>query len=116
MITQPIRISCESTSPRDLKAELQAEIVDDIVQFRLEQHRQIEVEVLLALTGLAGTGLVTLINGALRIAANKKLRSIKIRTANGRELQIPADLSDDEIDQWIERSKSLENVVEIEIL
>jgi hypothetical protein len=114
-----IQIIARSWSLLDLKRELdvyQATTSEYTLQFEKKpsRYRDIDTSVLVALVGLAGTGLGALISGLFNIAAQKHGVYLEI---SGKEwsVKVPANVSASDLDRLIEQAKS-KSVEKIELV
>ena len=70
--------------------------------------RGLDSTVLVALVGIAGTALVSLISGILQVLKEKRSAKIILQSKSGQRLEIPATMSLEEIDGLIRKLNSLE--------
>lgn len=69
--------------------------------------RGMDPTVLVAIVGAVGTAFGALLSGLIQVAKKAAARTITIQAANGSRIEFPADLSSEEIDILIEKSKKL---------
>lgn len=111
MVQEVVRIRVDGLASSELKGALGSEVSD--VHFRIERDRHLETEVLLALVGLGGTGIVAIVGALTKIAENTLSRVITLESANGRKLKFPAGTSRARIDELIEQIEKLDRIVDI---
>lgn len=112
-----IQITSEEMSPVALKKELEVHRALSesayVLQFQNapSRYRGFDTTVLVALVGLAGTGLGGLITGLLNIAAQKRGSYLEISGKDWR-IKAPVGLSDTELNKLVDlaRSKSIDKI------
>jgi hypothetical protein len=118
MNAQTIQIIDRSTSLTDLKRELEAYQATGITYTLQDEkahsrYRDIDTNTLVALVGLAGTGLGALIKGLFDIATQRRGAYLEI-SGKDWSIKVPADVSIDELDRLIEKAR-LKSIDKIEI-
>ena len=111
MLQEVVRIRVDGLALSELKGVLGQEVSD--VRFRIERDRHLETEILLALIGLGGTGIVAIVDALTKIAKIKLSRVIILVSAKGHRLEIPAGTSKARIEELIEQIDKLDRIVDI---
>jgi hypothetical protein len=114
-MTAKISITSTFHTAEDLKAHLRSEALYDCIleiERRPQRFRNVEGSVLVALVGLAGTGLGTLITGLLNVAAQRQGASIEIKGADW-SVKVPAGIEPDELNRLIEIAKAKKEISQI---
>ena len=70
--------------------------------------RGLDPTVLVAIVSALGTGLGALITGLLQIARQSTNKKIVMQSQSGQRLEVPADISPEELDALLEKLKELE--------
>ena len=114
-----IQIASSLWSLRDLMRELnayQAEAPEYTLRYEKvsSRYRGVDTGVLIALVGLAGTGLGALITGLFNIAAQRHGAYVELSSKDW-SVRVPAGMPSDERDRLIEQAKT-QNIKKIEII
>ena len=78
---------------------------------RAEDMRPADDAALVAIVGAVGTGFGALLTGLLQIAQQSKSKKIILQTQAGSRLEVPADISPEELDVLIEKLKKLDTPI-----
>lgn len=92
------------TQPLNTNADLSLEVRKNPVIYR-----GIDPTILVALIGVLGVGIGSLLTGLLQIAQKSKEGKIIMQTHDGQRLEVPSDTTMDEIDQLITKLKKLDD-------
>jgi hypothetical protein len=103
-----IIIESDQYSIPDLEAQLRLHLTNDEIQLRVERSRELGTAVLVAIVGVGGSAIGSLISGILRWATEKGARKIVIHGSSGRKLELPSDTPSDRIAELIQMAKEID--------
>ena len=112
--TIAISILCYGMQPEDLQIRLSQFASDptDMPQFHIEteksRFRTLDPSVLVAIAGVSGTALGSLLTGLLRIAQEKKSQKIVIQSKDGSKLEVPSDTPPERIEELVKKLRMME--------
>ena len=112
--TLALSIFCSGTQSEDLQILLYEYFSDlpDMPQFHIESERSrfraLDPSVLVAVAGVSGTALGSLVTGLLKIAQEKKSQKIVIQSKDGSKLEVPSDTSPEEIEELVKKLRMME--------
>jgi hypothetical protein len=70
--------------------------------------RDVDPTVLVAITGVLGTVLGTIITGLFQLAQNRKSGTVIVLTASGARLEAPVDAKPEELEVFIRKARELD--------
>ncbi len=112
--TIEVFITSDSLPSRELKRCLENLRENIAAEVHLElretpfQLRSPDPTILVALVGVVGAGLATLLAGVLKIAEAAKKERIVLQGKDGQRLEVPASTSIEKIDQLIDKLKTMD--------
>ncbi|GAC1347875.1 MAG: hypothetical protein NVSMB27_14270 [Ktedonobacteraceae bacterium] len=112
--TITINILCYGMQSEDLQILLSEYISDpeETPQFHVESEksrfRTLDPSVLVAIAGVSGTALGSLLSGLLRIAQEKKSQKIVIQSKDGSKLEVPSDTPPERIEELVKKLRMME--------
>ena len=113
-----IQITSENISSTELKRLLESALqlvnIDIALEIRksVVKKRTIDPTVLVAAVGVIGTALGALITALLQVARQRASQKIVLVWSNGQSLEVPADMSSEELDNLIEKLKRSDDNIE----
>lgn len=103
-----VKITAKNIDVNEVKSKLEESAGREVAfQIREPEDRAIETAVLIALIGVASTGLKTLLGGLLQFGREKLASKIIVQTEKAR-IEVPVGLPLDQLDNLIDRVKRLE--------
>lgn len=98
-------------SHQELLEEFETNLDNSDVEIheKKSRFRNVDPTVVVALVGVAGAGLVAIINALALIATKSSADKIVLQSESGSRLEVPSDLNPDNLDQWIEKLKKMDS-------
>lgn len=74
------------------------------------EFRGLDTTVLVALVGVSGTAVGAIISGLLQVLKETHTQKVVLQAKNGRRIEVPATMPQDQVDQLIAKLDALEGV------
>ncbi|HEV2912524.1 MAG TPA: hypothetical protein VGX92_04330 [Pyrinomonadaceae bacterium] len=118
-----IQIAVTSQKPiEEIKQTLESQLDPNGSDVKLELRKRkakfrsmIDPTILVAIVGAASVGLGSLITGLLQVGQQLAARKIVLEAQGGAKLEVPANTSLDQIDQYIDRLNQMGEVKKISV-
>ena len=114
-----IVLSSKNISPEELKDRIEKYFQQNNFGISLEirkskiKDRALESVVLVAIIGVIGTGVGALLTGLLQLAKVSSSKKIIIQSKSGTRLEVPFDISDEQLDRLIKKVKEMDSEINI---
>jgi hypothetical protein len=112
--TIEVTILCYGMLPEHLQTILCDYCSDssDTPSFRIESERSrfrtLDPSVLVAIVGVSGTALGSVVTGLLKIAQDKKSQKIVIQSKDGAKLEVPSDTPSERIEELVKKLRMMD--------
>jgi hypothetical protein len=92
------------------------DVSDDVAVQRIpNDHRAVDVVVLVALVSAGSAAATAVLTGIFGVLTQRGRKTVRIRGASGREIEVPADTPADRLDEYVAIARRLDiSSIEIE--
>ncbi len=103
-----IKIDTHFNVSHELENELRHDFGIEGIRLNVLGTRSLDPTTMIALVGAGSTALGALIAGLLRVAEKRNTKKIVIQGKSGRKIEVPADISEEQIKLLVEIAKELD--------